>query len=169
VINTYLEKHPTPEESDSQRLQDELLAVYQSSILDKPSRLGPFLAILLPLKSNIRGSGRLLQWWDKLSVPVLNNIGVEKGLALVARDTLLEILVYEEDEENAKTEDARATTYALSGSLLATWIENTKAALEEFDEHARFIAGQIQGILVAFGKKRPKVRGKASGKRPVLM
>jgi solute carrier family 25 protein 16 len=99
---------------------------------------------------------------------VLDNIGVEKGLAVVARDTLLEILVYEEDEENGKKEDARATTLALSESLLAIWIAQTKAALEEFDDHARFVAGQIQWILVAFGKKRPKVRGKHLGKGPVL-
>jgi solute carrier family 25 protein 16 len=158
VIDAYLEKHPNPEESDSQRLQDELLNVYQTSILDKPSRLAPFLSILLQLNPNLSGSGRLLQWWDKLSVPVLNNISVEKGLAAMARKTLLEILVYEEDEENAKTEDARTTSKVLAESLLATYIAKTKAALEEFDDHAKFVAGRIQVTLVAFGKKRPKVR-----------
>jgi solute carrier family 25 protein 16 len=157
VINAYLEKHPNPDESDSQRLQDELLAVYQSSILDKPSRLAPFLAILLPLKPNLSGSGRLLQWWDKLSVPVLSNLSMEKGLAVMARNTLLEILVYDEDEENAKTGDARTTSRVLSESLLATYLAKTKASLDEFDDHAKFVAGQIQLILVAFGKKRPKV------------
>lgn len=125
-----------------------------------PSRLAPFLAILLPLKPNISGSGRLLSWWDKLSVPVLNNIGVEKGLAVVARDLLLGILVYEEDEDNAKTEEAKATSNTLAETLLATWLAQSKAALEQFDDHAKFVTEQIHGILLAFGRRRPKVRGK---------
>jgi solute carrier family 25 (mitochondrial carrier protein), member 16 len=159
IINGYLDKHPNPEESDSQRLQDELLSVYQSCIRDVPLRLAPFLAILLPLTPNLSGSGRLLSWWDKLSVPVLNNIGVEKGLAMVARDLLLAILVFEEDEDNARTQEARATSNTLAETLLATWLAQSKAALEQFDDHAKFVAEQIQVVLVSFGKKRPKVRG----------
>ncbi|KAE9371861.1 hypothetical protein N431DRAFT_545974 [Stipitochalara longipes BDJ] len=156
VINAYLDKHPNPDEADSQRLQDELLSVYQSCIRDVPSRLAPFLAILLPLKPNISGSGRLLSWWDKLSVPVLNNIGAEKGLAIIAKDLLLSILVYEEDEDDAKTQEAKATSNTLAETLLATWLAQSKAALEQFDDHAKFVVEQIQLILMAFGKRRPK-------------
>jgi solute carrier family 25 protein 16 len=160
MINAYLDKHPDPEEAASQRLQDDLLAVYQSSIRDVTPRLAPFLAILLPLKLNLSGSGRLLSWWDKLSVPVLDNIGVEKGLAIVARDLLLAILVYEEDEDSARTQEAKETSNTLAETLLATWLAQSKAALEQFDDHAKFVAEQIQLILVAFGRKRPKVSGK---------
>lgn len=160
VINAYLDKHPNPDEADSQRLQDELVSVYQSCIRDVPSRLAPFLAILLPLKPNISGSGRLISWWDKLSAPVLNNIGAEKGLAIVARDLLLSILIYEEDENDAKTQEAKATSNTLAETLLATWLSQSKAALEQFDEHAKFVVEQIQLILMTFGKRRPKVRGK---------
>jgi solute carrier family 25 protein 16 len=160
VINAYLDKHPNPDETDSQRLQDELVSVYQSSFRDVPSRLAPFLAILLPLKPNISGSGRLLSWWDKLSVPVLNNIGVEKGLAIAARDLLLAILVYEEDEDDAKIQEAKATSNTLAETLLATWLAQNKAALEQFDDHAKFVVEQLQWILITFGRRRPKVRGK---------
>ncbi len=163
MINAYLDKHPNRDEAESQRLQDELLSVYQSCIRDVPSRLAPFLAILLPLKPNLSGSGRLLSWWDKLSVPVLNNIGVEKGLAIVARDLLLSILVYEEDEDGAKTQEAKATSNTLAETLLATWLAQSKAALEKLDSHAKFVVEQIQVILMTFGKRRPKVRGKYCG------
>lgn len=155
IIHAYLEKHASHDEADSQRLQEELLSIYQASILDKPSRLAPFLAILRTLKPAIRGKGRLLQWWDKLSVPVLSKLGQEKGLAVEARDTLLEILVYDEDE--SELEDAEATSKAMAHNLLATWLAKSRHASEEFDEHAHFVEGQIQMILLAFGKKRPKV------------
>jgi solute carrier family 25 (mitochondrial carrier protein), member 16 len=137
-------------------LQEELLGIYQSSILDKASRLAPFLAILRTLKPAIRGNGRFLQWWDKLSAPVLNKLGQEKGLAVEARDTLLEILVY--DEDDTEIEDAKATSKVIAHNLVETWLEKYRHASEELDNSSRFVQEQIQMILLAFGKKRPKVQ-----------
>jgi hypothetical protein len=107
----------------------------------------------------------LLQWWDKLSVPVLSKLGQEKGLAVEARDTLLEILVYDEDE--SELDDVAATSKAMAHNLLATWLAKSRHASEEFDEHARFVEGQIQMILLAFGKKRPKVWTEIWAKRSI--
>ncbi|PVH73890.1 hypothetical protein DL98DRAFT_519610 [Cadophora sp. DSE1049] len=154
VINTYLEKHAVYDDADSQRLQEELLTIYQSSILDHPTRLAPFLAILRNLKPNIRGSGRLLQWWDRLSGPIIINLGVEKGLAFETRDTLLGILIYDEEEEE-HLKDAKASSAAVAENLMSTWLAKSKLALDELNEHARFVESQIQLILLAFGKRRP--------------
>lgn len=156
VIYAYLEKHATHDESDEKRLQEDLLNVYQSSIIDHPARLAPFLAILRLLKSAIRGSGRLLQWWDKLSPPIMVHLGIEKGLAVEVKSTLLSILIYDEDEDDSVKEDAKATSDALVENLLSTWFAKTKLAQDEFDDHAKFVQGQIQLILLAFGKKRPE-------------
>jgi solute carrier family 25 protein 16 len=134
-----------------------LLSLYETYIYDKPKRLAPFLAILRTLKPAIRGSGRLFQWWDKLALPVLNNIGEEKGLAPEAKNTLLGILVYDDDDEIAN-EDAVQTSEAVSQNLLEVWLKKHQAGNAEFDNEARFVEGQIQLILLAFGRKRPKVR-----------
>jgi hypothetical protein len=99
----------------------------------------------------------LLQWWDKLALPVLNNLGEEKGLALEAKETLLGILVVDEDDELEK-EDAVNTSEAVSENLLAVWLKKHQAGNADFDNEARFVEGQIQLILLSFGRKRPKVR-----------
>ena len=156
VLHAYLEKHDAHDESASQRLQDELLNLYEAHINEQPTRLAPFLSILRTLKPGIRGSGRLLQWWDKLAVPVLDNIGEEKGLALEAKNTLLDILIYDEDDE-AENEDAIHTSEAVSENLLSVWLYKHQAGNEEFYNKARFVEGQIQLILLAFGRRRPKV------------
>lgn len=153
IIESYLEKHVPHDESDSQRLHEELQAIYQNHVLEKASRLAPFLAILRSLQPVIRGSGRLLQWWNKLLIPVLNKIGEEKGLATEAKDTLLGVLVYEEDE---KDEEASMTSNTISESLLDMWLKKNSLAMKEFDDEARFVEGQLQSILLAFGQKRPK-------------
>ena len=92
----------------------------------------------------------MLQWWDKLSLPVLNNLGEEKGLALEAKSTLLGILIYDDDVE---VEDAVHTSEAVSENLLAVWLKKNQTASAEFDDEARFVEGQIQLILLAYGRR----------------
>lgn len=84
----------------------------------------------------------------------------------MARNTILALLVYEEDDP--KIEDAKTTSDALSEILMATWHEKSKIALEQFDSRAQFVAEQIQLILVAFGKRRPKVRSGTFDSRALL-
>ena len=90
-------------------------------------------------------------------MPVLNSIGEEKGLALEAKNTLLSILVYDEDDE-VERDDAMRTSEAVSENLLAVWLQKHQAGNADFDNQARFVEGQLQLILITFGKKRPKVR-----------
>jgi solute carrier family 25 protein 16 len=158
VIYAYLEKHAVHDDSDEKRLQEDLLSIYQTSVVETPSRLAPFLAILRLLKPVLQAPGRLLQWWDKLSPPIMVHLGVEKGLASEVTGILLGILVYDEDEEIYVKETAKATSAAVVENLISTWLAKTKLATEEFDDHAKFVEGQIALILLAFGKKRPKVR-----------
>ncbi len=73
------------------------------------------------------------------------------------KSTLLGILIYDEDEEDSVKEVAQAASAALVENLLSTWLAKTKLASEGFDDHARFVEGQIELILLTFGKKRPKV------------
>lgn len=88
---------------------------------------------------------------------MLSKLGDEKGLAMEANNTLLGILVYEEDEDEELVKDDIATSEAVAESLLATWLAKADSASAELDSEARFISGQLQLILVAFGKRRPKV------------
>ncbi|KAG9230134.1 Hamartin protein-domain-containing protein [Amylocarpus encephaloides] len=154
TIHAYLDKHVLFDEADSQRLQEELLGIYQASVQDKQSRLAPFLAILRTIKPAIRGSGRLLQWWDKLSIPVLGNLGDQKALVAEAREALLGTLAYDEDEGDL--EDAKTTSKVMAERLLILWFIKSKSGDEELDMHARFVGEQIQQILLAYGRKRPK-------------
>lgn len=97
----------------------------------------------------------MLQWWDKLCIPVLSHLGEEKRLALEARNTLLDILIYEEDDEHI--EDAVTTSDTVTENLLAIWLAKSNSGAIQLDENARFIESQLRGVLISFGRKRPKV------------
>jgi len=64
--------------------------------------------------------------------------------------------VYDEDE--SELEDAVANSDAVAEHVFSTWLANLKSAELELDDEAKFIEGQLKAILLAFGKKRPKVR-----------
>lgn len=133
------------------------MSIYQSSILNHPARIAPFLALLRTLKLGLQGSRRSLQWWDILSDPIIIHLGIEKGLAAEAKESLLDLLIYdEEEEENLK--EAKATSDDLAEVLMSTWLAKSKLALEELNEHAKFVEEQLQAIMLAFGRRRPKVR-----------
>jgi solute carrier family 25 (mitochondrial carrier protein), member 16 len=155
-LHAYLDKHAEYDDSESQRLQEELLLIYQNYVHNNPSRLALFLAIVRTLNPAIRGSGRLLQWWDKLSVAVINKLGEEKGLATEAKNTVLGILVYDEDEEGELLNDAITTSSTIAENLLEVWLNKSTSASIEFDDDARFVENQVQMILLAFGRRRPK-------------
>lgn len=91
-----------------------------------------------------------------MAPPFLNNMGEERGLALEAKNTLLGILVYDEDDEVEK-QDAINTSEFVSENLLAVWLKKQQAANTDLDNEARFVESQIRLILLAYGKKRPRV------------
>ena len=155
IIHIYLEKNPTHDESDASRVQEELLSIYERDVCDHPARYAPFLSILRKLRTSIKGGGRMLQWWDKLCIPVLSHLGEEKGLALEARNTLLDILIYDEDDEHV--EDAITTSDTVAENLIAIWLAKCNSVAAHLDENSKFIESQLRSILISFGRKRPKV------------
>jgi solute carrier family 25 protein 16 len=86
------------------------------------------------------------------------HLGLEKGLANEATDTMLEALLFDEEEtEEDRVRQAQGTSNGVASSLMSLWLEQTIVAEEEFDQHAVAIVKQVQLILTEFGKKRPKV------------
>lgn len=79
VLHAYLDKHPEFDDAESQKLHEELLTIYQNLVHEKPSRYATFLAVIRTLSPAIRGSGRLMLWWDKLSYPCSARLERRRG------------------------------------------------------------------------------------------
>lgn len=155
VIQAYLDKHHPVEESDSQRLQDELLNIYQRDVKNTPNRYSIFIAILRLLMPAITGSARIMQWWETLMVPMLDHLAEEKGLIFEYRGILIDILVYDADDEKNSCD---ANTSALvSEKLLELWLKQSLLMSPEAGPAAQYIEEQVRQVLIEFGKKRPKV------------
>lgn len=152
VIQAFLDRRKTIEDSDSQRLHEELQLIYHKDVHEKPNRYSFFLALLRHLRPVLKGR-RLLEWWDLLHLEVFNRLSEEKGLGNEAQSILLDILVYDQDGESS-AEEAKISG-ALFDTLVKVWLENCHATAAE-DPAAHLIRIQIQHVLLSFGRKRAK-------------
>lgn len=158
AIQAYLDKHLPINDSDSQRLQDELLEIWDKLAKGRPERFLIFLNLLRELRPAIRGAARWIQWWETLVLPVLAHMGEEKGLAKECRNLLLDILVFEaEDGDAARVEATVETSIAISEKILEIWLKKSTAAIIESDQTAQYMESQIKIVLMSFGQRRPKV------------
>lgn len=156
IIGAYLEKHEKLDDAASDRLNDELLAMYQNHVLGSPTKYAAFLAILRLLRPAIRTPSRVLQWWDRLIEPILDSLAQEKGLAHEAVKHITDLLDFEDAESLA--EDAEPGLNSFAQRLLNWWIEHDSALdVEDVavgDLKERF----VQKALLTLAKKDPKVK-----------
>ncbi|KAI9671267.1 MAG: hypothetical protein M1829_004674 [Trizodia sp. TS-e1964] len=161
VIHAYLDKHPSIDEHESQRVQDELLSL-QSRYVDKDAeKHGTFIAALRLLRPAIKGVGRLLAWWDVLVRPTMHVLGYQKAVVADARAVLLSVLIYEDDED--RDGELSRTSALFTKRLLTLYLDKTRLEpaqpdakpLAE-DEASQHIAKHFEEVLVSFGMKKPK-------------
>lgn len=153
VLQTYLDKFLPFDDSDSQKLHEELLSIYHKDVQGQRKRYAPFLPILRQLRPAIARHKQLLQWWDVLVVPILVLLSEEKGLAEETRAILLDVLAPDDDIDNGNDEGIARTSIALSRKLLGMWLERSGT---EYDANATFLKQHIHDILMDFGRKRPR-------------
>ncbi|KAI9787214.1 MAG: hypothetical protein M1839_003449 [Geoglossum umbratile] len=160
VVQLYLDRHQNIEDHESQRLHDELLNLYNKYVAKDADKHPTFMAALRQLRPAIKGTTRLLEWWDLLVRPTLDSLGQEKAVISDAGAILLSVLVYDEDEDE-DGEKARASAI-FTGKLLEVYLDKTRLltgdgqkVLPE-DERYRFVSNHLESLLVSFGRKRPK-------------
>jgi hypothetical protein len=154
IIDGYLQKHATYDESAADRLQDELLSIYTKNIQDKPAHYAAFLAILRRLRPAIRSQEHVLQWWDKLVEPVLANLTQE--LAREALANVESILINQYEEEDTE----KPSQIALR--LIGKWMEALPGIEVEGNANAEFRERMLRQTLLFYGKKQPKVPSSSS-------
>ncbi|RPB29353.1 hypothetical protein L211DRAFT_844351 [Terfezia boudieri ATCC MYA-4762] len=160
AIQAYLDKHSNIEDHDSQRLHDELMHLYTTKVGGNPDRHAAFLSAFRGLRPALTGTDRLIAWWDIMVRPTLDSLGQAKAVVADARAVVLSVLVYDEDgsnnEENAKT------AAVFTERLFEVFLEKTKVSSSDYgagfaeEEKQRFVVSNVEAVLLAYGKRKPK-------------
>jgi hypothetical protein len=152
VIEGYLEKHAKHDEAAETRINDELLTIWLKTVQGYPEKYAPFLALLRPLRPAVRSQNRILQWWDRLSGPVLDHLSQQKGLAKEALASCLSLIVPDSTDE---TEEQQPSRFA--DRLFQLWIELSQVKRQGNTNPDPIKANLLRETLLLYGKKQPKV------------
>lgn len=166
TIEAFLDLHQNIDDHDSQRLHDELVLIRNKPSNTSSERLGAFVHILRLFRPCIRGERRLAEWWLTVIKSIVDSVGHKRDTIEDAREFLLGILVFDADDDTTGENASLSAQFArriLEAYLVRTKIPTTDE--EVVSPEDEYIAQELEGILVAFGKKKPKVSGVLCGAR----
>lgn len=93
--------------------------------------------------------------------PTLDSMGQAKAVVADARAIVLSVLAYDDDDDPTG-EKAKASA-VFTDKLFEVFLEKTKllsldrgAGFKE-EQRQRFVCANVEAVLLAFGKRRPKV------------
>ncbi|KAK3390924.1 Hamartin protein-domain-containing protein [Podospora didyma] len=157
VIGSYLSKQQGVDSAAADRLNDELLSIYEKVVQGRPDKYAAFLVVLQELHPALQTPARVFEWWDKLLDPVLEAVSQERGLAREVLNHTLALLSMEEGHDPANWSVAGSAPFM--DRLLARFLEVTRTA--EKDELTwipadNLKATMINEALMVFGKNDPK-------------
>ncbi|AEO66846.1 b6a64ac2-53b1-4850-aa3a-168ef489c3f4 [Thermothielavioides terrestris] len=153
IIAAYLEKHEEPDEGSGERLDDELLGIWEKVVQGRPEKYAAFLAVLRHLHPGLRTPAKIFKWWDKLLDPVLDHVGREKGLAREVMTHTLDLLSADEYDDPAAWGEEGLTSVV--DRLLTRWMQ-VREAQPDLRPSTDLKEQMIKNALMAFGKRDPK-------------
>lgn len=153
TIDAYLRRNQKHDEAAADRLQEELLSIFEKHVKDTPAVYAPWLSILRQLLSVLRTPERIFTWWDSCS-GILAKGYPEKGVVEESLAILMEIMSIA--EENHETSDADLASSPLIDRLFTRWMERLYPAATEAVTNLEYNEKITREALVEFGKRHPK-------------
>jgi hypothetical protein len=155
IIEAYVQRHEAKfDEGVSDRLNDELLSIYQNDVAHTPPKYGAFMAILRRLRPLVGQSDKIFRWFDLL-LPQLDHLSQEKGLAVESQGVVLDILTA--DDGNDTNSPTGGAAIPLAERLALVWLDECELVGKCPDVARNFKEKILRETLIQYGKKRPKV------------
>ncbi|KAL1839053.1 hypothetical protein VTJ49DRAFT_1917 [Mycothermus thermophilus] len=153
VITAYIEKHDKPDDAASDRLDDELVALWEKVVQDHPERYAAFLCVLKELRPALRTPARTFKWWDRLLDPVLEHVTSERGLAREVMDHTIDLVAA--DELNDPTAWSEQGVVPLVSRLIDRWVDMVESP-PDMRPSIELKQMMAKDALLAFGRRDPK-------------
>ncbi|KAH6607794.1 tuberous sclerosis 1 [Trichoderma cornu-damae] len=153
TIAAYLRRHEKYDEAASDRLQEDLLLIFEKSVRGNPAASGAWLSILRRLLPVLRTPERILVWSANCR-GILDKTGFDKNIVAEAVAILNEVVaISDEYHDDAGKESA---SNPLIDRLFEAWMDEFHAARFEGFQPSEHSERMIGDALGQFGKKRPK-------------
>lgn len=158
TIEAFLERYRDIEEHDSQRFHEDLLSLYMRHVAGNREKHGPFLSALRLVRPALTGEARLNEWWGLVVKPTIETMGHKRHELQDARDFLQSILAFDAEED--KSGEQARLSQSFSKTILEAYLSRTKvpsSAEDSVSPEDEFVSRELETILIAFGRRKPKV------------
>lgn len=166
--SAYLDRHDSIDGKDSQRLQEELLTIYNSRIEINSSKEVVFFNALILLRPCITSNESLIYWANLALSPALDSSSRLKLTVKHARDFLFDLMVYDLDNEKRDQDSCEETSQLVATSILRIFLQkdivkvlNVAPGVSvdlSLDERQMLVIKNSETMLRTFGQHRAKVR-----------
>ena len=146
------------EEALSQRVHDDLLNIYSELVAKDKSKLSAFLQALQLFRPFVIGLDRKLKWWSLVLEPVINRLGQKRVETEQASAFVLGMYEYDSGED--KKGEMQREAKAFTDLLVDTYLRRAKPAVSQDEDYSlenEHLATQLEQLLVAVGKKKPRL------------
>ncbi|KAF2162615.1 hypothetical protein M409DRAFT_58036 [Zasmidium cellare ATCC 36951] len=158
MLQAFIDEHDGSIDYDeAAKANQELKHFWDRHVGTSSQKLGAFVGVLKELRPAIVDDEDLLEWYHLAGKPVICAAAYKKAALEDAHEFVTSVLVYDEDDDNAK--QRQRNSVRICNDLLGIYIARTRG----IGEHDEFvapdnaqIAKQVEGVLVAYGKKMPK-------------
>lgn len=153
TIASYLRRHQRYDEAASDRLQEELLSIFDKHVKGNASASGAWIGLVRRLLPVLQ-TERILPWFDVMK-GLLDTTTNEKGTVAETVAGLMALVTYADEYQN--TSESSAVSNPIVDRLFAVWMERFYPAVSEGKIAVEYNERMIREALLQFGKRRPKV------------
>jgi hypothetical protein len=157
TIDSFLDRYSNIDDSDSQRFHEELTSLHTKHVAGSPDKCATFLHVLKAVRPALIGEARWNEWWDLVLKPAITSLGRKRNELEDARELILAILFFEDDQD--KDGDQARLSQMFLGYLFDLYLARTRipSPVEQvLSPEDEYVSQEIESILVAFGRRRPK-------------
>lgn len=154
TIEAYIDKHEKYDDAVGDKLQDELIAIFEKHVLGKPEATGPWMGILRRLQWGVQSPQKVLYWFDAAQ-RILDSTPLEKEVVSETIKAMMNTIAVADKYQDSQTGEPGPNP--IIDRLLAIWIEKFYPAVMEDNKAGAHNEKMLREALELFGKKRTKV------------
>ncbi|KAI6781387.1 Tuberous sclerosis 1 protein-like protein [Emericellopsis cladophorae] len=153
TIAAYLRRHPKYEESAADRLQEELLSIFEKHVSGNLDASGAWIAILRRLLPMIQTPERLLLWMDTLQGILTQRVTHDRNVVDETVAGLMDLVALADDYQEDVGEGTSINP--IVHTLFSSWMERFYPGVVEGIPNMEYNERMFREALIAFGKRRP--------------
>ncbi|PHH69013.1 hypothetical protein CDD82_128 [Ophiocordyceps australis] len=152
-IALYLRRHEKYDDAASDRLQEELMAIFDKHVKSSPMASGPWIAILRRLLPALQTPQRVLPWFDACK-GFLDRSGLDKISVDETISALMDLIAVTDNYQFPTSPGASANP--VMDRLFLIWTSRFYPALVEGNTSQSHNETLVRQALTAYGKKKPR-------------